>query len=155
MPHHPDRVYTADNLRFATLDPKRGSPTLYFRTSHGSGRLRQVHKKGPLIQKIKKHTSHAFFSTKAAQRSFRSQFTKGMTRQEFRDLRRQLGGTRRPIEGYHHFEATFDAHAPQGKAYLTHPSAGTVVGAGALHGLRGRVNQIYRDLRSNPHTRYK
>ena len=155
MPHQPDRVYTAENLRFATLDPKRGSPTLYFRTSHGSGRLRQVHKTGPLIQKIRKHTSHAFFSTKDAQRNFRAQFIRGMTRQEFRDLRRQLGGTRRPTEGYHHFEATFDAHAPQGRASSTHPSGGTVVSASTLHDLRGRVNQSYRDLRSNPNTRYK
>jgi len=145
MPNPPEKVYTSQNLRFATHEQGR-LPTLYFRTSHGSGRLRQEHPSGPKVQDVRMHTSHAFFPTLQAQEQFSQRFTKGMTRQEFRDLRRELGGRHTPTEGYHHFEATFGAHAKTGTALLTHKSGGTVLGSEQVEALRARVPQIYSGM---------
>lgn len=52
MPYTPQQVYRSENLRFATQETGR-EPTLYFRTNHGSGRLRQQHPNGAKVQDIR------------------------------------------------------------------------------------------------------
>lgn len=148
MPHSPGRVYRQENLRFATKAPGR-EPTLYFRTSHGSGRLRQQHPRGPKIQDIVKHTSHAFFATKRARKEFRRDFKRtDKTRRAFRELRARHAGKHTPIAGYHHYEASFDRHDGSGVAHTTHKSQGKVVGPRTLARLHTQVDDIYTRMQS-------
>ncbi len=147
MPYTEDEVYKQENLRFATHEQGR-APTLYFRTGHGSGRLRQEHPDGPKIQDIRMHTSHAFFPTERQQREFAASFSEGMTRSDFRRLRTAHGGRHTPTEGYHHYEASFDAHQGAGQAVVTHRSGGTVVGQNQLSTLRSATSGIYTQMKS-------
>ena len=144
MPYTPEKVYTPQHLKFATQAPDR-EPTLYFRTTHGSGRLRQQHESGAKVQDVRMHTSHAFFPDVDTHAEFARQVRANptLTRQEFRQLRHDLGGRHTPTEGFHHFEATFDAHGPTGRAWKTHKSEGTVVGPEHLETLRTKVPEIY------------
>jgi hypothetical protein len=146
MPAHPDEVYRSENLRFATKEAGR-LPTLYFRTSHGSGRLRQQHDDGPYKQPIRKHTSHAFFATEELRNRFIDEFhTTTMTRGDFRTTRAKYGGKHTPTQDYYHFEATFDKHGSDGKMKRDHPSGGTVVSGQYLEELRTKVPQIYSTM---------
>lgn len=148
MPHSPDRVYRPENLRFATKAPGR-EPTLYFRTSHGSGRLRQQHPRGPKIQGIVKHTSHAFFAHKKARKEFRREFkSSDKTRRAFRELRAKHAGKHTPTARYYHYEASFNRHDGGGVAHTTHSSQGRVVTLRRLERLRTQASEIYTRMQS-------
>lgn len=146
MPYTADQVYQEDNFIFATKEDGR-LPTLYFRTNHGSGRLRQEHKHGPKIQDITKHISHAFFKTKKQQVDFYHQINDQTTRDDFRKLRRTYQGTNIPKEGYYHVEAAFDTHEGTGKALTRHKSGGVAVGEKTYLKLKENVDTIYQDIR--------
>ena len=149
MPYSKDQVYKSENLRFATHEEGR-QPTLYFRTSHGSGRLRQEHPSGPKVQDIRMHTSHAFFATKKERDDFAEVFKSGgMSRGDFRSKRSVHGGHHTPFEGAHHFEATFSAHGPGGTALSTHKSGGQVVSTEKLEQLRPKAASIFAQTTHN------
>ncbi|UAA38690.1 hypothetical protein KIH87_18835 [Paraneptunicella aestuarii] len=156
MPYTPQQVYRSENLRFATQEGTR-QPTMYFRTDHGSGRLRQEHDSGPKVQDIRKHTTHAFFKTKDQQvafhRDLRAQGT-GLTRTQYRELRAHHGGHHTPREGYFHHEASFQGHGggslvhtnSRGDAARLHKNGGQVVSSQKLETLRGQTSTIARRM---------
>ncbi|BFM14216.1 hypothetical protein R50073_03990 [Maricurvus nonylphenolicus] len=155
MPYTPEQVYKPENLKFATAGgkfhkgPRKGevrAPTLYFRTNHGSGRLRQEHDKGPKVQEIRKHTSHAFFKTKQGAIDFHEELktTPNLTRDLFREIRTRHGATNRPFQDAFHQESTFTGHggdSPIAKRGL-HRSGGQVVVGDKLEALRGQTTAI-------------
>jgi len=148
MPYTKDQVYQSQHLRFATKDTGR-EPTLYFRTNHGSGRLRQQHQSGAMVQDVRKHTSHAFFPDKKSLDAFSAEFKRGMTRTQFRELRKTHGGRHTPAEGAYHFESSFSAHAGHGQALVTHKSGGRVLGTEQTKALRSRVPEIYGHMKGS------
>lgn len=158
MPFTKEQVYQAENLRFATQAEKR-EPTLYFRTGHGSGRLRQDHPTaGPMAQEVRMHTTHAFFEKKEQQIAFHkavaSQGT-DLTRDQYRELRSAHGGQHTPQENFHHHEASFQGHGG-GSKVITQPhdasqaklhiSGGTVVSPSTLSNLRSQTSSIAKKL---------
>ena len=148
VPYTPEQVYKPENFYFATEASGR-PPTLYFRTDHGSGRLRQQHDDGPLVQGIRKHTSHAFFADEKQLDGIEAEIEKRfaqnrtMTRQEFRALRRKYRGTNRPVQGYYHYEATFDGHAEGRICNSTHASSGRIVAPSRAAELKANVPEIF------------
>lgn len=148
MPYTAEKVYTPENFYFATKAKNR-LPTLYFRTDHGSGRLRQEHGDGPKVQEIRKHTSHAFFDSeekvKAFAKALKTRYPdkRSMTRQNFRDLRREYHGINRPVQNYSHYEATFDGHDSARICTVRHKSGGIVVSAGESETLRAQAASIF------------
>lgn len=157
MPYTMDQVYLPENLIFCTQSPGR-KPTLYFRTNHGSGRLRQEHPSGPLIKNIVKHYTHAFFPTKAELDNFvKALHALGkpkLSRAEYRRLRSAHGGFHRPTEGYFHREQWFHGHEPSSLTVNGHTSMGQVVGPAVLAELRKQVNDIYKGMKADPLVKY-
>jgi len=153
MPYRPEQVYTSENFYFATQAAGR-PPTLYFRTNHGSGRLRQQHDDGPLVQEIRKHTSHAFFAREKQLDAIEDEIDelfdqdRTMTRQQFRELRRKHHGTNRPVQGYYHYEATFDGHAEGRVCNNRHASSGTIVPPSRHAELKAQVPEIFAQTRA-------
>jgi hypothetical protein len=160
MPYTKEQVYQPENLRFATKSKGR-DPTLYFRTNHGSGRLRQEHKNGPKVQDVRKHTTHAFFQEKQHARDFyaaaKQQHSDGvLTRDAFRDLRKQHGGRHTPFANAFHVEGTFKGHAGHhGLAKFQegskrkkglHKSQGQVVDAEELRKLKANTPNITKHM---------
>ena len=101
-----------------------------------------------------KHTTHAFFETKAQQLAFHKEVKFSgieLTRSQYRELRTKHGGHHTPQHNYFHHEVSFKGHGGDSRVVTQgrhndqaklHKSGGQVISSEHLERVRGQTATI-------------
>ena len=127
QPEDAPDLFNAENLSFLTQSKNR-LPTLYFKQGGDSGRLRQQHHHGPLIQ-TETHKSDYFFPSKQHRNAFKQAAMKAHDEKTDFDpsTLKDVEFSTKPYKDAHHLEVSWNPEQGKEKQiYNLHPSEGTV-----------------------------